>query len=74
MDIEAAIEALNRTGYLETHSTDKLLEFTCGSRILYLNRKSTSVSRARNSQIVAEQLDVGTSTALPRKWREWSNI
>jgi hypothetical protein len=40
MDIKAAIETLNQTGYRESHSTDKLLEFACGTRILYLNRKS----------------------------------
>ena len=43
MDIDTAIETLNQTGYRETHSTDKLLEFTCGSRVLYLNRKSQQV-------------------------------
>jgi hypothetical protein len=43
MDIETAIETLNQTGYRESHSTDKLLEFACGSRILYLNRRSQQV-------------------------------
>jgi hypothetical protein len=43
MDIKAAIETLNQCGYRESHSTDKLLEFTCGSRILYVHRKSQQV-------------------------------
>ena len=40
LDTDTAIEALKRTGYRDTHSTDKLLQFKCGSRILYFNRKS----------------------------------
>jgi hypothetical protein len=43
MDIETAIETLNQAGYRESHSTDKLLELTSGSRVLYLNRRSQQV-------------------------------
>jgi hypothetical protein len=43
VDIETAIETLNRSGFRKSHSTDKLLEFRCGSRVLYLNRKSQQV-------------------------------
>jgi hypothetical protein len=58
MDFETAIEALNRSECLETHSTDKLLEFACGTRILYLSRKGQRVHLIAEPGIADQLRDV----------------